>query len=320
MDIVLSSDENYVAHLATTIVSTIINNKDSYIRFHILDGGISEDSYLKIKSLESKFHRIIVQFYKIDSNYIKERFSVPSLYNDRSLATYSRLFIPELLDSEIERAVYLDIDAVVTGNLSELFSMNMNYPIYGVKDINNPSHRLAVGLNTNDNYVCAGMLLIDIVRCRKMKIVDSFINFVRLYDGNVKAMDQGTINGTLNGNVGLLHPKYDVLTPFYTLNEHELCLMGGWKEYYSQKELNEAIQNPVFIHFTPNLSTRPWQKHCKHPMKSEYIKYRNMTPFPIKKFNPDNRKLYLKCLGLLYYHLPYKTYEYIYNILCKVFK
>lgn len=319
MNIVLSSDENYTAHMAATIMSLCVNNSDADITVHILDGGITEKSRKKIEELRKQFKRLTIRYYAIGSEYIKKRFSVDSLYNDRSLATYSRLFIPEILGSEIERVVYLDVDAIVTGNLSELFTMKMDYPIYGVKDVNDPSHRLAVGLKADDNYVCAGMLLFDLVKCREINIIDSFIEFIRNRSGDVKGMDQGTINGTLKGNIGLLHPKYDVLTPFYTLNAKELCKMGGWKKYYSQTELDEAIRNPVFIHFTPNLSTRPWQVKCRHPRKSEYIKYRALTPFPLNELDTDKRKFHVKILGFLYYHLPYSIYYGIYSAFKKFF-
>lgn len=310
MDIVVASDENYVPHLATLICSVYDNNKDENIVFHIFDNGISEESYRKIEKLKKISEgRCTFVRYTVTDDEIKKRIGC-DLAKDRSLSTYARILIPEILDKNIEVALYLDVDAIVKGSLLPLYSLPdfENYAIAGVRDINPAERRYHVGLEPQDLYVNAGMLVWNLVYCRNNNITKKLIEFIRKKEGNVDAMDQGTINGVLKNCIYELHPKYNAMTPFFQLNAEELAICGGWKKYYSDELLKEAVETPIFIHFTPNMTTRPWVKGCKHPLKNSYIKYRNMTEFQISNLMSDNRNVKLKILSWFFYHVPYKVY------------
>ena len=69
------------------------------------------------------------------------------------------------------------------------------------------------------------------------------------------------------------------MTPFFTMSRDEIMQYYGLKEYYSEVELSEAINSPVFIHYTPAFVNRPWIKGSKHPLVSLYMKYLDLTPW-----------------------------------------
>lgn len=318
MNIVVASDENYAPHLATLVYSICINNPNVKILFHILDGGIKNITLNKIIDIKNKFKNIQFKRYYISDEMIKARLG-SDLKNDRSLTAYARIFIPEILDESIDYALYLDVDAIVLNELKSLFELKgfEDYAIAGVKDINPSKRRRSIGLDEQILYINSGMIVWNMRYCRENNIVEQFIDFLKTNDGDVDAMDQGTINGTLQGHIYLLHPKWNVMTPFYQLNAKELALMGGWEVYYSQKEVDEALASPCFIHFTPNFTTRPWVENCRHPLKDEYQKYRNMTEFKITSLDKDLRTKKMKLLGSLYYFFPYNFFKVIVNRNCK---
>lgn len=309
MDIVVASDDNYAPHLATLVCSICENNRNSEIVVHILDNGISVESKTKIFLMMDRYTNLSFKSYKIDDEYIKEKLEC-DLAVDRSLATFARIFIPIILPETVASALYLDVDAIVLGDLTPIFDeINHDFCIAGVKDINSPKRRTAVGLSEQDAYINAGVILWDVGKCRQVNIVQHFVDFVKIYHGIVDAMDQGTINGTLRGDIKVLHPKWNVMTPFFQKDAKDLSIMAGWDEYYTQEQINEAVNDPIYVHFTPNMTTRPWIKHCRHPLRKYYQKYRNMTGFKINTLEEDKRDIRTKTVGWLYRNLPYKVFQ-----------
>lgn len=309
MDIVVASDEGYVVHMLTLICSICENNKDEEINIHIFDGGIKKESYSYVDNLKKKYNNLNTYSYRITDEIIEKKIGC-RLSNDRSLTTYARIFIPELLHLNINKALYLDVDAIVLRELRTLFNRNTNNkPLAGVLDVNPYKRREAVGLNKDDAYINAGMILWNLDKCREIDLVNQFRKFLIDRNGNIDAMDQGTINGTLKGSIDVLPPKYNAMTPFFQKNADVLKQMGGWNKYYNQSEIDDALKNPVFVHFTPNMTTRPWVENCKHPLKDEYWKYRKLTGYPTNEIEKDNRSVKLKLLGWMYYNLPYKIYR-----------
>jgi hypothetical protein len=63
-----------------------------------------------------------------------------------------------------------------------------------------------------------------------------------------------------------LHPKYNAMTPFFLMKSEELIQMYKLKSYYNNKKFEEAINIPVFVHFTESFIAPPWVKNSKHPL------------------------------------------------------
>ncbi len=317
MNIVVASDENYVPHLETLVVSIgETNHKIESIKIHIFDGGISERSKQEINQFKNRFKNMELKFYKMTEKIIADRLG-GRVAQDRSLTTFARIFIPEIITDE--KAIYLDVDAVVLQDLSGLYQLDMEgFAIAGVRDTNPISRHRNVGLDDNEPYINSGMILWNLKKCREIRFIDQCKDFIRLYNGNVDAMDQGTINGVLGkaNLIKVIHPKYNVLTSMFQLKHDDILKFYGLNEYYNDTELKEAIMDPVFVHFTPNMTTRPWIEHCKHPKKDEYWRFRSKTEFSKKELDPDNRSLKLRIMGFIYRNFPIS----IFLVLMKFFK
>lgn len=309
MHIVVASDNNYVPHMATLIYSIChYNSKEETINIHVLNNGINNESIANLSSLEDEFNNLKISYYSFTSDDIEKKIGC-KLAHDRSISSYARLFIPEILDKSIERAIYLDVDAIVCHPLHELVNLDLKGNcIAGVLDVVRIDKKQSVGLEENDAYINAGMIVWDLKQCRNTNVIQKFIDFINNKNGDVVAMDQGTINGTLTKSIYLLHPKWNVLTPFFQMNLNELLLEYGMNIYYSELELEEAVMNPGFIHFVPNYTSRPWSKGCKHPLKHQYWKFREKTLFNSTLLQKDTRTYKQKILGFAFYALPFNLF------------
>ena len=55
------------------------------------------------------------------------------------------------------------------------------------------------------------------------------------------------------------------------------------------QQIDEAKKNPYILHFSTRY--KPWHEDCFHPLKNEFLKYKNMTEW---KNVPLERKYYPK--------------------------
>ena len=128
VNIVLSSDSNYEAHLWVTIYTILQNAKSNKeYNIYILDGGIKHKEYFyKLIESNKRFH---IQFLDMSNQYI-------SAYESRhvSKAAYYRLSILDIF-KDFDKVVYLDADSYVLGDINELFDTDIkDKQIAGVKD------------------------------------------------------------------------------------------------------------------------------------------------------------------------------------------
>lgn len=320
MNIVVASDENYVPHLETLLISIgESNSKVEKLNIHVFDAGISDESRYSINQYIYIYPNMKFEFHAMSKNVILEKIG-EKVAKDRSLATFSRIFIPEILKDE--RALYFDVDAIVLKDLRELYQIDLEgFAVAGVSDSNPIVRHRNVGLSDDDVYINAGMILWNLEKCREINFVDQCRNFIRTYAGKIDAMDQGTINGVLGSKklIKIIHPKYNVLTSMYQLKQNDIIKIYNLKHYYSDSELSEAVRHPVFVHFTPNMTTRPWEKNCKHPMKTEYWRFRSKTKFKEVKLDEDKRSFKLRILGWTYRNLPIQLFNIIQR-LKKIYK
>lgn len=265
MNIVVASDENYVRHLETLLVSIGDNNSDiDVLKIYIFDGGIKKESLKAIKDYEKIYKNMKIFFYEMTEDKLLTLLG-GVIERDRSLSAYARIFIPEIIEED--RALYFDVDAIVLKNLNSLYNIDIEkYAIAGVRDTNPIERHRNVELKDTDEYINSGMILWNLKECRKINFTKLCLKFIEEHNGNVDAMDQGTINGVLGNKklIKIIAPRYNTITSFYQIDSSMIKKIYKLPKYYSDSELQEAKSNPVYVHFTPNMTSRPWNEHCKH--------------------------------------------------------
>ncbi|MDR4983681.1 glycosyltransferase family 8 protein [Bacillus cereus] len=312
LNVVYSADDNYAQHVGVSMLSLFQNNEHfTTINIYLIENSLSSHNKNKLKLICRQYNRNI-QF--MDFKELSEKMKL-NIGNSISINAYARLFLTSLIKEPMDKVIYLDCDSVINSSLSDLWNIDINdHYVAGVCDTVSENTKLSVNMDINDLYINSGMLLINLKRWRNENIEKKFIEFINLYDGRVFHHDQGAINGVLKGEILFLHPKYNAMTPFFTMSRNEIMNYYGIKNYYSEVELREAMDAPVFIHYTPAFVNRPWVKGCKHPLTGLYKKYLEMTPWKGSKQWKDRRRKGERFVAFLYNRLPFN----IANRICSI--
>ncbi|MBV8884475.1 MAG: glycosyltransferase family 8 protein, partial [Chroococcidiopsidaceae cyanobacterium CP_BM_RX_35] len=123
--VVCAADNNYAMPLAVMARSILANLKSPRkVTLFILDNGIKEHNKRRIiKSLNSEqcdIRWISMANVMLDNLPMCE---YASTY--MSPTTYCRVFIPELLPDNLNKAIYLDSDLIVNEDLGQLWDINI---------------------------------------------------------------------------------------------------------------------------------------------------------------------------------------------------
>lgn len=262
MDILLQSSDLYSKYLKMTILSICDSNKNHELKFHILSDGISDLSKKEINDI-AESRNADIYLYEMEGLKNRLKGIVPLFHG--SYSTYYKLFVSEILPPEIRRVLYLDVDLLCFGELSELFEMSMDgYYIMGVSSLLN--------VKMNCNYVNGGVQLINLEAYRTYDVLNVFINYLKS-GKDLNYADQSVVHNTISDHIGLLPLKYNVVTPFIFLSYKRLLSIYNLDSFYSYKEYIDAVKNPTVVHCTAWCVERPWQKYTLHPCKTYYRAY-----------------------------------------------
>ncbi|RTL54694.1 MAG: glycosyltransferase family 8 protein [Bradyrhizobiaceae bacterium] len=199
LNIVSSSDEGYVGNYCALLHSAWLYHPDA--RFFLLDCGIAPQSLSRLLAFAAER--------SIDLSIVDAKDRLASElphYNKRS--AFGRVLIPELLPAGIERAIYLDADMTVVGDLTALHEADLGDAVAGVCLDGLPS-----GLKREEEvqkfdyagaYFNSGMLLLDFAKWLREGIARQTIAFANENPERLLAMDQSALNLILHGRVKIL--------------------------------------------------------------------------------------------------------------------
>ena len=152
MNIALISDENYAAQSAVTLQSFFDNNEGSH-EIYFITIGITDESRLKLESL-CREHNSIFHYKCMDEKKL-DPFNGIGYW---SKYTFMKLFIPELLPSDVDKVLYLDVDMLIKESLSAIYCINIEGAgVAAVEDVPQAdSHRMRCGLSSEAVYINSG--------------------------------------------------------------------------------------------------------------------------------------------------------------------
>lgn len=320
MNIAYSTDETYVRHVFVSLNSLLDKNQDEKsIIIYIIDNNIRKESKLLLEKLVDQFvgkdRERLIKFIEFNNfkQYVKN--AVPW----GSLSTYGRLFLETI--EGIDKILYLDCDTVVCGALSTLYSINIeNYALAAVQDNAGPKFRETVGLKWGDRYINAGVCLINLQYWKKHKIMDKCLRFINDFNGQVPCADQGTLNGVLKNKILIISPKYNVMTPMFDFSGSKMKIFFELNDYYTDIEIQEAIENPVIVHYTGGFSVRPWYINGNHPMQKIYRYYMDKSPWKNQYLPKYRIGLRTELMKICYKILPFRCFIFIHRFVRFIIK
>lgn len=242
--IFLSSDNNYVPYIATTIAS-ICDNTAAFCEFYILDGGIKTDNKTKIKTLMEQYNNFSIEYINIDTEKYFKNFVTNSYI---TLPTYYRFIIPQL-KLNLERILYLDVDIIVKGDIQELFNTNLDNKVLGaIKDLGDSYYikrlKFNVEIDPSHTYFNAGVLLIDCKKWREQNISEKLFNTEKKYRGKLLCNDQDVLNKVFENNYKMLLEKFNALTlKGDTVIRHYYSKPKPWEIKQDIKNSSQLLQD-----------------------------------------------------------------------------
>jgi lipopolysaccharide biosynthesis glycosyltransferase/glycosyltransferase involved in cell wall biosynthesis len=256
----MSSDDNYAPLVATAMTSICYNTK-SKINFYLLDGGISEENKQQIEALKHIFENFSIEFIPVAVNKIFEHFQT----TDRiTRSMYNRLLIPQI-KPDINKAIYLDADIIVLGDISTLWNENLEkFPLGAVWDKYEDRNREKMRLDLSDNhkYFNSGILLIDCELWRNRHITKELFALECTIRSRLHYPDQDLLNKYFDENYKPLPQKYNLTT---------YAIVFG----------NALSDDVVIRHFEG--PEKPWNSHYyklyKFPHHENFLFYAHFTPF-----------------------------------------
>lgn len=273
MEIVCSTDNNYVMPTGVMMCSLCENNGDEQVRFHVLTSGLTDANKEALEGIAADYGKEIV-FHKVNdadlSDFPIGREGQSSHIS--SLATYYRLFLGDILPESITKVIYLDGDLIVRGSLRELWATDMDgYAVAGVPDTGNNGveHYNRLLYPQSMGYFNAGVLVINLEYWRGHGVKEEFFKIAREHPERLRCHDQDILNYTFRTCKKRLNAKYNFQNDY--LFEHRYLNLT----YDIISEIDAALANPVIIHYVTG--PKPWQRDCIHPYRAEFLKYRDKT-------------------------------------------
>lgn len=291
MHVLCSTDSKYIMPTSVMIKSVSVNNSNINIIFHVLiDESVKKYQKEQLSNvvLENNCHSVL--FHVVENSMFN---SFPNIGIDKQYitkATYYRLIIAELLDSDIEKVLYFDGDIIVDNSLIDLWNIDISkYAIGAVTDMSEQKQDFErLGYFSELGYFNAGVLLINLKYWREHNVGISFRDLMNNHPERIKLHDQDVLNIVFASKKMSLPFRYNCQNGFLVKDDR----LEIDKTKY-EKELSQVRNDFVVMHFSTR--GKPWHKECDHPLKDLWFKYLKMTEWsqykPIKSKKHSMREI-----------------------------
>ena len=273
MEIVSSTDKNFIMPLGIMMHSLVKNNPDEKIHFHLLiDESVDEQAKRLLTDMAGDKD---VSFYFIDGSRMNGLPKLGTVNTWVSKASYYRLYMTDFLPESLEKVLYLDGDIVVRHRLDDLWNMDItDVAMAGVIDQCDASisNYNRMGYRPEKHYVNAGVLLLNLKYWREHHAKEQFLKMMKDEPEKITFHDQDVLNYVFRDSKCLLPLRYNVQTSFY-----EQTGYVNFDYWAVAEELEAAIRDPCILHYSSGL--KPWIKGCTHPLRKEFERYKADTPW-----------------------------------------
>ena len=268
-----AADEEYVMPLATMVKSLLMNTSTHRsISLYLVDGGISEASKQRLlDSWDTK--RLTVNWLYLDT----ALFSDLPLWGRMKAITYYRLMMPEFLPRALHKAIWLDSDMIIRGNVAELWDIDLgDNGVLAVQDLVIPyvsspsgiSYYEDLRMTPDTKYFNAGVMVVNLDWWRQNDVASRVFGYLRRYQNTVVFWDQEGLNAVLVGKWGELDPRWNQNAsvcgrPFFTV------------EHLDTATYQQVVNDPWVVHFAGGW--KPWIYHSHNPSHLLYYQYLDMT-------------------------------------------
>lgn len=213
--IFFATDNNYVPFLAVSIKSLLDNaSPDYFYNIHVLTDGISDENKEELQKHMSPNSKLIFDEVTKHVEKIKSRLDA-TLRDYYTASIFYRIFIAALYP-EYKKAIYLDCDITVIGDISKMYNIDLGDNIFGVvpDDVISSVEQFqiyateAVGV-PYQKYFNSGVLLMNLEKYREEKIKERFVYLLVKYNFETAAPDQDYLNVLCKDKVKYIERGWD---------------------------------------------------------------------------------------------------------------
>lgn len=307
--IVFAADNIYCPYLAVTIKSLIDNaNISSQYDIIILSSGISEKKQQQISQMQRQ--NISIRFFDMEQYMRNIDLSKFYVSGHITISSYFRLFMPDILQNYL-KAAYLDCDIIILDDIEQILNYDLEDKVIGVvHDIDNFVYSddrkkyMRDKLNMDyKNYFNAGILVMDIVKARSLKLMDKCFALLDHLQ-NPMFHDQTLLNGVCYNNVKFLDMRWNYQTHFnYFHQKEELksdCPASFMDDYHKTKSTAKIL------HYTAR--PKPWENPSLE-LAGKWWEYARRTDF-YEEIIFNNIKMNYSLLSD-FYHYPTYRWKYL---------
>lgn len=211
-------DNDYAPYLAVALRSAIANaSPDRNYRAIVLHEPLTPENAAKLQSLAAPNFPITLMPMQSGLEAITDRMSNRLRCDYFTLTIYFRLFIPTMFP-QYDKAIYIDSDVVVLGDLAELFDIPLGDNLIGacqdhsVVDVPAIARYMenAIGIDRYQ-YINSGVLLMNLAALRAGNFDRHFLNLLTTYHFDCIAPDQDYLNAICAGRIRYLPPVWDAM-------------------------------------------------------------------------------------------------------------
>ena len=272
MNVATALDDNYAKYTYVMLYSLFTNNEDAEIYVYLLQNSLTEESIQNLEKLCDTYRNHLCLL-DVNEDTMDQRL----LQTDNwTMETCYRLQLFDILPSEVDRLLYLDVDMVINQSVSELYQMDMgDKKIAAVHDskmrdenivnsVNEYRDDAIVSLRERDAYFNAGMLLFDVSKLRQKYSYERYISEAEKIGFRLFAPDQDLLN--------LLHHDEVVWVDGLRYNFFPGIRID---EGFCYEEMKEDV---AIIHF---IGKKPWSggNHIHHCLEKIWWDYALETPY-----------------------------------------
>lgn len=273
MDIVVCTDHRFVMPTGVMMYSVCCNNPDVEVTVHVLiDETVTAKDKEDMIATISRFPKGKAVFYEVDLSLLPAFPSLEKRPGAISKAAYYRLMLSEILPESIHKVLYMDGDLIVRGSLSPLWDTDITdcalaAATDGLSGDIEIFNRLRIPIEKG--YFNSGVLLVNLDYWRQHAVINEFYDFIKNRAEDIALWDQDVLNYVFQDHKTSFPIKYN-LTSGYLFKKP---LFDYWKH---EKELSEALKNPVVVHFA---GEKPWSvyQRARHPFSSTWTFYQDQT-------------------------------------------
>ncbi len=199
-----------------------------------------------------------------------------------SLDIYTRLWVQRFFSEEVEKVVYLDSDMIVTGDITELWNIDIGNNVLGAvpipwyKQTHLPNFELKYG------FFNSGLLVFNLKEWSRQNCEKKVLQFIIDNADILHNPDQDALNDCFYKQYMPLPYEWNLIRPYYQPSVDPSVLKS-----LKIEDIKAILTREKIIHY--NGSSKPWHYMDNHIRKNIYYEYLKYTQW--RHFIPEDRTI-----------------------------